>query len=99
MASAAVPVNVVTVVALIDPEVLPSSVFNTDAAKVVSSRVTASFPNPVIVPAVFAEYAVFAAAAVPVRIVTAEAFTATVVLALRSFKAVLSTVLSVIVMV
>ena len=48
LASAAVPVNVVTVVALIDPVVLPSSVFNTDAANVVSSRVIASFARPLI---------------------------------------------------
>ena len=50
LTTAAVPVKVVTVAALTAPVVLPSSVFNTDAANVVSLKVTASFPKPVIPP-------------------------------------------------
>ena len=46
--SVAVPVIVVTAEALIVPEVFPSRVFKTDAARVVSERVTASFPRPEI---------------------------------------------------
>ena len=47
-ASAANPVKVATVAAFTVPVVLPSSVFNTDAASEVSLKVTASFPNPLI---------------------------------------------------
>ena len=46
--SAADPVRVVTVPASTIPEVLPSSVFNTDAAIDVSAIVIASLPRPVI---------------------------------------------------
>ena len=50
LTTAAVPVKVATVAAFTAPVVLPSSVFNTDAANVVSDKVTASFPKPVIPP-------------------------------------------------
>ena len=43
-------VKEVIVAAFTAPVVLPSRVFNTVAAKDVSDRVTASFPNPVIPP-------------------------------------------------
>ena len=46
--SEAEPEIAVTVEALIIPVVLPSSVFNTDAATDVSLKVTASSPNPLI---------------------------------------------------
>ena len=48
MTSAVVPVRTVIEVAVTTPEVLLSSVFRTEAARVVSFIVTASFPNPVI---------------------------------------------------
>ena len=51
MSSATVPVKVVTVAALITPVVFASRVFREVAETVVSVRVTASLPRPVIVPA------------------------------------------------
>ena len=46
--ASAVPISAVTVPASTVPEVLPSSVFNTDAVIDVSLIVTASLPRPVI---------------------------------------------------
>ena len=52
MTSAAVPLSVVTELALTKPVVLLLTEFSNDAAKLVSLSVTASLPNPLIVPAV-----------------------------------------------
>ena len=68
--AAADPVNVVTVAALIDPLVLSFNVFNVATASVVSIRVSAAFPKPLIP---LDAKAVFIAAADPVIVVTAEA--------------------------
>ena len=46
--SEALPVSVVTVLALTVPEVWPSRVLRTDTARVVSERVAASLPRPVM---------------------------------------------------
>ena len=62
---------------------MPSRVFKTDEASSVSLIVTASFPKPLIP---LDAYAVFAAAAVPVKVVTVAAFIATVVLLSSVFK-------------
>ena len=48
--SEALPVRVVTVLALTVPEVLSSRVLRTEAASVVSERVTASSPRLLIPP-------------------------------------------------
>ena len=48
ISSVAVPVRVLIVDALIVPEVFPSRVLRTDAARVVSVSVIASFPRPEI---------------------------------------------------
>ena len=57
--------------------------------------VTASLFKPVIVPAKFALYAASTSACVPVKVVAAEAFTATVVLASSAFSAAASSDVSV----
>ena len=46
--SEALPVSVVTVLALTVPDVLPSRVLRTETARVVSERVAASLPRPVM---------------------------------------------------
>ena len=48
MASVALPVSVLADAASISPEVLPSRVLRTEAARVVSLSVTASFPRPLM---------------------------------------------------
>ena len=68
--AAAEPVRVVTVPALMMPEVRPSSVFRSAAASVTSSRVTASLPRLEISAEL---YEVVTAAAEPVRVVTVVA--------------------------
>ena len=67
MRSAVEPVKVVTVPALIWPLVLASRVLRAAAVRLASVRVTASLPNPET-PVVL--YAVVAAAAEPVIVVT-----------------------------
>ena len=66
------------------PDVFPAIVFSC-ATVFVPLKVTASFPNPEIVPAVFASKASFTSEYEPV-IVDDVTPTATVVLALRSFR-------------
>ena len=68
--SAARPVRVPTVVASMIPVVLPSSVFRSAAAKVVSLIVTASSPRPAMPEAPVELYEAVTAAVVPVRVVT-----------------------------
>jgi hypothetical protein len=75
-ASAEEPVKVVTVEASIVPEVLESRVVNTVEETVVSVKVTASLPKPLIPSEVTA---VFTSAADPVIVVVAVAVTCTVV--------------------
>ena len=82
--SAVEPVSVVTVPALIWPLVLASRVLRAAAARVVSERMTASLPSPVIPLESKAEVT---AAAVPVRVPTEAALTATVVFPSRVFRA------------
>ena len=48
MRSAAAPVSVVMLLASMVPEVLPSRVLRTETARVVSERVAASLPSPVM---------------------------------------------------
>ena len=82
--SAVEPVRVVTVAALIWPLVLPSRVLRAAVARVVSESMTASLPSPVIPLESKAEVT---AEAVPVRVSTEDALTATVVLPSRVFRA------------
>ena len=82
--SAVEPVSVVTVPALIWPLVLVSRVLRAAAARVVSESMTASLPSPVIPLESKAEVT---AAAVPVRVPTEAALTATVVFPSRVFRA------------
>ena len=65
--SEALPVSVVTVLALTVPEVWPSRVLRTETARVVSERVTASLPR-LLMP--LEAYAVLRSEALPVRVVT-----------------------------
>ena len=58
--------------------------------------VTASFPKPEIVPAVFAAYISVTEEIVPVSVVTSDAFTATVVRPSRVSRSATATVVSVI---
>ena len=81
--AAAAPVKVATVLALITPVVLPLSVFSVATASVVSLSVTASLPKSLILEDV---RTVFTSAAAPVIVVTAVAFTATVVFPSIVFK-------------
>ena len=48
MRSAAKPVNVLILLALIEPEVWPLRLLRAEAARVVSLRMTASSPRPLI---------------------------------------------------
>ena len=93
-ASAPVPVSTVTVEAFTAPLVFPSSVFKTDAATVVSVKVTASFPRLLIPSEV---NAVFASAAAPVNVVTVEASTVPLVFPSNVFKTDAASVVSLIV--
>ena len=84
----------VTVEALTVPEVFPLSVFNTLAASVVSLIETASFPRLLIPSEVSA---VFAAEAVPVKVVTVEALTVPEVFPSSVFNTLATSVVSLIV--
>ena len=82
-ASAAYPVKVVTVAAFTAPVVWPSRVLRTEAARLVSFMITASFPPP-DTPAVV--YIVLASAADPVTVKTVLASIVPVVFPLRVLR-------------
>ena len=94
--SEALPVRVVTVLALTVPEVLPSRVLRTDAARVVSEMVMLHC-SELLMPA--EAKAVLRSAAAPVRVVMLLALMATVVLPSRVLSAAASTEVSVMVIV